>query len=156
MSVLFSEKDLISFATDWSQSLSPCCWLCNTVYWLVELAIRWCLQICIALTNFKQPFRLIFSIKLMLIFFPLLFSIYLPNGLPAFQKDQLFYSLAVSSSPSALQLSSLSLQVDREQVFCEGWALTTYPSWGISLKSSKLTHLWRKIMPVLPRLSLTA
>lgn len=126
----FPEKDFISLATDWSQTLSLHFWLCSNVYCLVEQMwnVQWFFQICTALPNFNQPFRLVFSLKLLLI--PALPPIIFYLSAKAFEKDQLLCSLAVISSVSAQELSDLGLSVEREQICCEGWVLATYPSKG--------------------------
>lgn len=93
-----------------------------------KCGIKWFFQICTALPNFNQPFRLIFSLKLLLI--PALPPIIFYLSATAFAKDQLLCSLAVISSVSALELSDLGLSVEREQVCCEGWMLATCPSKG--------------------------
>lgn len=63
--------------------------------------------------NFNQPFRLIFSLKLLLI--PALPPIIFYLSATAFAKDQLLCSLAVISSVSALELSDLGLSVEESR-----------------------------------------
>lgn len=103
-----------------------------------KCGIKWFFQICTALLNFNQPFRLVFSLLLIPALPPIIFYLFAK----AFEKDQLLCSLAVISSVSSLELSDLGLSVEREQL----WRLSAchMPFQGIPLKSSKCTHLWKK------------